>query len=50
MTGENVKDLRLMIEAVSKDYQRLADDTKVLSDYLRPLQVELMLKEDKEEA
>ena len=49
MTGENVKDLRLMLDMVSKDFQRLSDDMKALSDYLRPLQVELMLEEGEDE-
>lgn len=48
MTGENIKDLRLMLDMVSKDFQRLSDDMKALGDYLRPLQVELMIKEDKD--
>ena len=48
MTGENIKDLRLMLDMVSKDYQRLADDMKALSDYIRPFQVELMLREKDE--
>jgi hypothetical protein len=49
MTGENVKDLRLMLDMVSKDFKRLSDDIKVLGDYLKPLQVELMLKEGEDE-
>ena len=47
MTGENIKDLRLMLDMVSKDYQRLADDMKALADYMKPFQVELMLRENK---
>lgn len=49
MKWENVKDLRLMVDMVSKDFQRLSDDMKALSDYLRPLQMELMLKEGEDE-
>ena len=40
MTGEEVKDIRLMIELISKDYQRLASDMKTLSEFLLPLQKE----------
>lgn len=40
MTGEQVKDIRLMIELISKDYQRLATDMKILSEFLLPLQKE----------
>lgn len=40
MTSENVKDIRLMIELISKDYQRLAADMKTLSEFLLPLQKE----------
>lgn len=46
MTGENIKDIRLMCELISKDYQRLSDDMKALSEFLLPLQKE---KENKEE-
>ncbi len=49
MTGENVKDLRLMIEMVSKDFLRLSTDMKALADYLRPMQMELMFKEGEDE-
>lgn len=48
MTGENVKDLRLLCEMMSKDYKRLGEDMKALSEYLIPVQVSLMLKEEKE--
>lgn len=46
MTGEDIKDIRLSIDNVAKDFERLAHDMKVLNDCLRPLQVDLMLKED----
>lgn len=40
MTSENIKDVRLMLELVSKDYQRLAADMKALGEFLLPLQKE----------
>ena len=40
MTSENVKDIRLMLELISKDYQRLASDMKALNEFLLPLQKE----------
>lgn len=43
-----MKDLRLMIEQIHKDYQRLADDMAVLSECLRPVQAALMLREGQE--
>ena len=48
MTGENIKDLRLLCEMIAKDYKRLGDDMKALSDYLMPIQVSLMIKEGKD--
>ena len=41
MTSENIKDIRLMVELVSKDYQRLAADMKALGEFLLPLQREI---------
>lgn len=49
MTDENVRDIRMMIEMVSKDFLRLSTDMKALADYLRPMQIELMLKEGEDE-
>lgn len=34
--GERIKDIRLMLELISKDYRRLADDIKYLNEYLTP--------------
>lgn len=48
MTSENIKDIRLMVELVSKDYQRLATDMKTLSEFLLPLQKEIENAENKE--
>lgn len=44
MSDENIKDIRLMFEMLSKDYQRLASDMKAMGEYLRP--IELSLKEE----
>lgn len=41
MTGEQIKDIRLMLELISKDYHRLADDMKCLGECLEPLQKEM---------
>lgn len=41
MTGENIKDIRQMLELVSKDFERLSTDLKYLGVYLEPLQKEL---------
>ena len=46
MTGENVKDIRLMCELIAKDYDRLSKDMKTLSDFLLPLQKERENVED----
>ena len=48
MTSENVKDVRLMLELISKDYQRLASDMKTLSEFLLPLQKEKENAENKD--
>ena len=47
MTEEEVKDLRLMLDMISKDFRRLGEDMKALSDYLKPLQISLCSKEEK---
>ena len=48
MTSEKIKDIRLMLELISKDYERLSTDMKVLSEFLMPIQKELQEKEKKE--
>lgn len=39
MTEEEIKDLRLMLEMISKDLARLGDDVRQLSECFRPLQL-----------
>lgn len=38
--NEVIKDIRMMLFLLVKDYKRLSDDLKVLSDCLLPLQGE----------
>lgn len=45
MNSENIKDMRLMFEILSKDYQRLASDMKAMGEYLRPIELEFRNKE-----
>lgn len=37
MTPEEYKDLRLMLEMLTKDLKRLGDDLKYLAQYMEPL-------------
>ena len=41
MTSENIKDIRLMLDMITKDLHRLADDVNCLGTCLEPLQKEL---------
>ena len=43
LNEEQLKDIRLMIELLAKDYIRLSDDLKYLSEYLRPKKEEVEL-------
>jgi len=36
MTEEQTKDIRLMLDMISKDLERLAKDIKCLSDFINP--------------
>lgn len=36
MTDEQIKDIRLMCDMISKDLARLAEDVKYLGEYLNP--------------
>ena len=36
MNDEQIKDIRLMLDMISKDLKRLSDDTKCLSQFLDP--------------
>ena len=36
MNEEQIKDIRLMLDMISKDLKRLSDDVKYLGEYLKP--------------
>jgi len=36
VNDEQLKDIRLMLDMISKDLSRLSDDVKCLSEYLKP--------------
>lgn len=44
MTAETNKDIRLMLDMITKDLKRLADDVKCLSQFM-----EVAAKEEEEE-
>lgn len=46
ITYEEIKDIRLMLDHISKDYLRLSKDMKILSDTLRPIMVKLQIQEE----
>lgn len=45
ITYEEIKDIRLMLDHLSKNYLRLSKDIKILSETLRPIMVKLQIEE-----
>ena len=42
ITYEEIKDIRIMVDHLMKDYQQLSRDMKALSDSLRPVRITLL--------
>ena len=45
ITYEEIKDIRIMLDHLMKDYQQISRDMKALSDSLRPVMVKLQIEE-----
>jgi hypothetical protein len=46
ITYEEIKDLRIMLSYMIRDYKQLAKDMETLSDSLRPVMVKLQIEEE----
>lgn len=45
ITYEEIKDVRIMLGYMIRDYQQIAKDLEALSDSLRPVMVKLQIEE-----
>lgn len=45
ITYEEIKDIRIMLGYMIRDYKQLAKDMETLSDSLRPVMVKLQIEE-----